>query len=116
MDEYEIAANLIRDRLDESDFESQPEERVDRAERALGVRFPPTYRRFLTELGAGDVGAEEIYGLINDDFDDHRPPQAIGLTRKLRQDGVIPDDMVVIHNLGQGSYYGLPTRRAGTDG
>ena len=29
---------------------------------------------------ASGVAAEEVYGLINDDFDDSRPPQAVGLT------------------------------------
>lgn len=33
-------------------------------------------------LGAGGVGGEEIYGPINDDVEDARPPQAIGLTRR----------------------------------
>jgi hypothetical protein len=116
MRDYEEALALIEDHLDGADFEPQPEDRVERAERALGVRFPPTYRRFLVELGAGGVGSEEIYGLINDDFDDSRPPQAVGLTRELRDGGHISDDLVVIYNLGQGSYYAIDTGRAEPDG
>lgn len=107
---------LLEDHLDEADFEPQPEERVERAERRLGIRFPPTYRRFLLELGAGGVGSEEIYGLINDDFDESRPPQAVGLTLGLRREGQISDDLVVVYNLGQGSYYALDTGRPRPDG
>jgi hypothetical protein len=114
--DYEEALGLIEDFLDEADFESQPADRVDRAEQALGVRFPPTYRRFLLELGAGGVGSEEIYGLINDDFEDSRPPQAVGLTLELRREGQISDELVVIYNLGQGSYYAIDTSRADADG
>jgi antitoxin YobK len=116
MRDYEEALMLLEDHLDEADFEPQPEERVERAERRLGIRFPPTYRRFLLELGAGGVGSEEIYGLINDDFDESRPPQAVGLTLGLRREEQISDDLVVVYNLGQGSYYALDTGRPRPDG
>lgn len=117
MQEYEEALLLAHDHLDRSDFKGgQPPERVERAERALGVSFPPTYRRFLLELGAGGLGSEEIFGVIDDDFDDPRPPGAIGYTLELRREGRIADDLVVIYGLGDGSNYGLATGRAGTDG
>jgi antitoxin YobK len=116
MRDYEQALALIQGHLDEADFEPQPDDRVERAEQALGVPLPPTYRRFLLELGAGGVGSQEIYGLVNDDFEDARPPQAVGLTRELRRGGHISNDLVVIYNLGQGSYYALDTGRAEADG
>jgi hypothetical protein len=87
LSDYEEALKLVEDHVEDSDFEAQPEGRVEHAERTLGVQFPPSYRRFLRDLGAGGVGGEEIYGLVNDDFDDVRPPQAVGLTRSLRRDG-----------------------------
>lgn len=113
MREYEEALALIEDHLDEADFEAQPEERVARAEQELGLRFPPSYRRFLLELGAGGVGGEEIYGLINDDFEDARPPQTVGLTQELRRAGHVSDALIVIYNLGQGSYFAIDTDAAG---
>jgi hypothetical protein len=116
MAEYEQALVLMRDHLDESDFEPQPPERVERAERALGVRFPPTYRRFLHELGAGGIGSQEIYGVVDDDLDDVRPPGAVGYTLMLRREGAIAEDVVAIYGLGQGSVYGLATGKAGPDG
>jgi hypothetical protein len=91
MAQYEEALRLLEDHLDQSDFEPQPLERVERAEETLGVRFPPTYRRFLLELGAGGVGSQEIYGVVD-------------------------DDVIAIYGLGQGSVYGLATGRAGPDG
>jgi hypothetical protein len=116
MSDYEEALALIENHLDEADFEAQSDERIERAERVLKVRFPPTYRRFLLELGAGAIGAEEFYGLVNDDFEDARPPQAVGLTREFRREGHVSDDLVVIYNLGQGSYYALDTARTDQDG
>ena len=113
MRDYEEALAFIEEHLDDADFEAQPEERVARAEQELGLTFPPSYRRFLIEFGAGGVGGEEIYGLINDDFEDARPPQAIGLTRELRRDGQVADALVVIYNLGQGSYFAIDTGSAG---
>ena len=116
MNDYEKAVEIVGRHLDEADFEGQPADRIERAEATLGLRFPPTYRRFLTEFGAGGIGAEETYGLVNDDFEDHRPPQAVGLTLLFRRDGVISDGFVVVGNLGQGSYYAIDTRVTRGDG
>jgi len=116
MRDYEAAAALAAAHLDEADFDPQPEKRVVRAEQTLGVRFPPSYRRFLAEFGAGGIGSEEIYGLIDDDFENPQPPQTVGLTREFRRDRQISDDLIVIYNLGQGSYCALDMSRAGPDG
>jgi hypothetical protein len=116
MQDYDTARALVQTHWDEADFVPQPEDRVARAEQALGVVFPPTYRRFLRELGAGGVGGEEVYGLVNDDFTDDRPPQAVGLTRAFREQGQIADGLVVVHALGQGTYHALDTTRANADG
>jgi hypothetical protein len=116
MEDYEAAAALIANHLDDADFEAQSEERVARAEEALGLRFPPSYRRFLVEYGSGGVEAEEIYGVVNDDFEDFRPPQAIGLTRRMRRDGHISDALIVIYAVGEGTYFALDTAQANADG
>ena len=34
----------------------------------------------------------------------------------MREEGQISDDLIVIYNLGQGSYYALDTSKAGKDG
>jgi hypothetical protein len=116
MAQYEEALLLVQDHLDRSDFEPQPPERVERAERKLGVQFPPTYRRFLLELGAGGIGSQEIYGVFTDDLDIPRPPAVVGYTLELCREGWIADDLVVVYGLGQGSFYALATGRAGPDG
>ena len=59
-------ADLVRQRLPavETDFVGGASEaKIDSAERALGVRFPLTFRSFLRELGCGGVDSEEFIGL-----------------------------------------------------
>ncbi len=117
MRDYERAASLLRRHADEHDFVGAHDERiVTAAETVLGVAFPPTYRRFLLELGAGDVGGEEIYGVITEDFEHSSVPDAIWLTRKLRAEGHLPQDLIVIYSTGDGDYYGLDASQANHEG
>jgi hypothetical protein len=56
---------------------------VTLAEAAISLSFPPSYRQFLIDRGAGGIGAEEIYGLVYNDLRlPSRTPHAIGLTRE----------------------------------
>jgi hypothetical protein len=58
MKHYEQAVELIKSRGLGSQFVGpKSEEVVARAEAALGIRFPPTYRRFCLEYGAGWIYA-----------------------------------------------------------
>src|SRR5438105_11846156 len=61
---------------------------VDAAERALGLRFPPRYRRFAELLGAGSVGGFEVYGVVNDNFERARVPDGIWATLEERRNGL----------------------------
>jgi hypothetical protein len=101
--DYEIAAALIRSHPDLADFAGpRDEELVRAAEEALGVRFPPSYRRFLREYGAGSFGGQEIYGVIDADFESSGVPDAVWNTLGLRHDGDIPPDLVVVYATGDG--------------
>jgi antitoxin YobK len=51
------------------------------------VRFPPTYRRFLLEYGAGNVRSTEIYGVMDDDFENSSVPDAIWHNLTTRREG-----------------------------
>ena len=60
---YEEAKRLIEESGD-GDFEGiKPLSLVVKAEAALGIRFPPSYRRFLLEMGCGDIRGMEVFGL-----------------------------------------------------
>lgn len=75
------------------------------AERALGGRLPPTYREFVTKLGAGNFGAFEIYGVINDEFEDSVVPNGVWLTLSERHENGFPNELMIIGSTGDGNYY-----------
>jgi len=90
-------------------------ELVATAESALGVRFPPTYRRFLLELGAGDIAGESFYGVIGADFVHSRVPDGIWLTLDERRNG-LPIPLVIVSSSGDGIWYALDTSRTDASG
>jgi antitoxin YobK len=63
MEDYTEARELIERHDDLADFMGErPEELVARAEEALGVRFPPTYRAFVRDLGRATSPARSSTG------------------------------------------------------
>ncbi len=77
---------------------------VETAEQALGVTFPPTYRRFVLELGAGCVGWREFYGVTADDFASASVPNGIWLTLDERRECHLPDPLVIVEASSMGEY------------
>jgi hypothetical protein len=106
---YRKARELIAD-AGVGDFEGpKPEALVARAEAALGLVFPPSYRQFLLELGCGDVAGFEVYGVVDEDFTESAVPDAIWLTLEERQSAGLDPRFVVIGALGDGTYDCLDT-------
>jgi antitoxin YobK len=117
MDDYTEARELIERHDDLADFMGErPEELVAHAEDALGVKFPPTYRAFVKELGAGDIAGEEFYGVIDDNFESSGVPNGIWLTLHERTDSGLPPELVVVYTDVEGNYYALDTGRDGDSG
>ncbi len=97
MTDLERALALIAAHPETASFEGpRPKMLVRAAERALGFPLPPTYRRFVAELGAGNMGSAEIYGVIDADFERSSVPDAIWATLRAREDGDLPLDLVVL--------------------
>ena len=112
MDDYERAVALIEDHEDEVDFDGpKSPELIELAERAVGLRFPPTYRRFLSEYGAGNLGSTEIYGVIDEDFEHSSVPDAIWLALTHPRPGLF-----VFYAVGEGTEFCLDTTRPASDG
>ena len=100
------ALRLIAANPDDGDFAGPPDPAlIYSAERALGGPLPPTYREFVKNLGAGNFSAFEIYGVINEDFDESSVPNGVWLTLNERRAGNIPDNLIVIGSTGSGEYY-----------
>ena len=99
------------------DFEgAKPESLVAKAETALGLTFPPSYRRFLLELGCGDINGVEVFGLINDNFEKSTVPNGIWLTLNERRSIGLHPAYVIVGDGGDGTYYVLDTRQVDSTG
>lgn len=111
------AFQLIDEHDDEADFDgAKSDDLIQRAEQALGLTFPPTYKQFLSRLGCGDIAGAEFYGIIKDDFANSGVPDAIWLTLKQRRMSQLPESLVLVSETGDGGYYGIDVSRKDIDG
>lgn len=91
------------------DFEGQKEKSlVQRAELVLGLKFPPTYLKFLEVMGCGDIFGVEIYGIVDDNFQESAVPNGIWLTLNERRSG-LAENLVIVSACGAGGYYAIDT-------
>src|SRR5437899_1690679 len=99
----EQAFQMILENEDQASFVGPRDERViQAAEAALGISFPPTYRRFLKERGCGDIAGAEFYGVIDENFVNSTIPNGIWLTLKSRRSSNLPTAFVIISETGDG--------------
>ncbi len=109
LEKYRRARELIAE-AGGGDFEGpKPEPLVARAEAALGLVFPPSYRQFLLDLGCGSIAGFEVYGVVDEDFTHSAVPDAIWMTLEARRSGGLAPRYVIIGALGDGSFDCLDT-------
>lgn len=108
---------LIERHKASADFEGKkPEGLVSLAESALGVRFPASYKSFLMTYGCGDIGGQELFGVIKPDFKNSGIPDAIWLTLDERQSSDLPESFVIVYATGDGAYYAIDCARTNEEG
>lgn len=116
MQNYKKACQLI-EQAGNADFAGpKPEWLVTKAENALNVKFPPTYRQFLLEFGCGGIDGVEIYGLIDDNFDNSTVPDGIWLTLDERAISNLKPSYVIIGDGGDGTQYAIDTEKVNQQG
>lgn len=104
----EKAISLIEKHKSDGDFSGPVSpDRISDAELSLGVSFPPSYKEFLERYGTGDIFGIEIYGITRNSGSSI--PNAIWLTREVRESVGMPHDFVVIASSGFGPYIVLDT-------
>ena len=109
LQDYQQAGELI-EQDGGGDFEgAKPESLVAKAEFALGVTFPPSYRCFLSEMGCGDINGFEVYGLINDNFEASSIPNGIWMTLNLRKAIGLDQKYVIVGEGGDGTLHAIDT-------
>jgi hypothetical protein len=108
MRDLETGFQLVRANAHAARFAGPRDEPlIEAAERALGVRFPPSYRSFLSALGAGSIRGREFYGVIDEDWSAPGPPDAIGTTLAERAGSRLPAELVIVGASGDGGWYVL---------
>ena len=105
------AFKLIAKHDDLADFVGpRPADLIAKTEKALGHKFPPQFREFVSRLGAGNFGSFEIYGVIDEDFQRSSIPDGVWLNLKERREYGLPDDLLIIAEVGNGDYYCIELR------
>lgn len=78
---YKNAISIMNGNKDKWFFTgSKSKELITLAEERLGIKFWKIYMEFLRRYGAGNFGAQEVYGIIGDDFDNSSVPDVIWYT------------------------------------
>jgi antitoxin YobK len=71
--DYQKIVELIKDHPSVAEFANYgsgiSSDWVDKAENALGVPLPESYKWWLRNYGGGEIGGEEIYSVYGIDFD-----------------------------------------------
>ena len=102
------AIKLIEDNRSRGHFSGEkPEDLILKAEEALGVKLPPSYRLFISKYGCGNICSLEIYGIIKDDFENGTVPNGIWATLNQRKLSNLPQELILITDTGDGGYYAL---------
>jgi hypothetical protein len=113
VDKVQQVIELVRAHPDQCNFmDPRSEDLIHAAEAALRFRLPPSYRQFVSELGALGVGSEDICGVTSNNFTSGSSPNAIWLTLDERETSDLPPTMVIIYEDGMGGYFILDTAKA----
>jgi hypothetical protein len=71
---------------------------VEKAEKALDVKLPLSYKQFLIEFGKLAFGARTYLGVIDDDFENSGLPDGIWYNLRLRREYNFPKHLIVVYN------------------
>ncbi|WLR59140.1 SMI1/KNR4 family protein [Guptibacillus hwajinpoensis] len=108
IDHYHKAKKYILNEEDIADFVGgRSNELIQLAEQELGFKFTGAYLDFLKTFGAGNFGSQEIYGIIDRDFENSAVPDAIWYTLTERKNIYLPNHLLVIYDSGFGELYCL---------
>ena len=107
----EKALSFIHENPDSADFVGPIlEAQIQKTEAFLNLTFPPTYRKFVSELGCGDILGLELFGIVsNTELMGTGIPCVTWLTTNLRNEE-LPQHFIPIADVGDGQYYVIDTQ------
>lgn len=104
--EVDEAIRLINQNAEHANFGGGASQHaIAKAEKAVGIKFPPSYARFLSELGGGHFAEQTFFGVQTDGED--RSLDLVWHTLDQRQNGNLPDTHVVIGPYGEEAFFGF---------
>jgi len=111
------AFSLISENIEKAYVSGEKlESSIGKAERALGMSFPPSYRLFLQKYGTCAIAGEEFYGIpIVEDYQKSAVPNAIWLTLKHRKECDLPEKTILIYDVGDGEKFALDLRQPNSE-
>ncbi|MEC2072506.1 SMI1/KNR4 family protein [Alkalihalophilus marmarensis] len=108
MDSYKVARQSILKEKDLADFTGGASfELIRAAEDKIGLKFTGAYLDYLKTFGAGNFGAQEIYGILNDEFENSSVPDAIWFTLTDRRESNLPANLLAIYDTGSDELFCL---------
>lgn len=108
VENYQKAKEIILNKKEIADFVGgRTDELINMAEKKIGLKFTGLYVDYLKTFGAGNFGAQEIYGIINNDFENSSVPDAIWYTLTERKEINLPDNLLVIYDTGSDEIFCL---------
>lgn len=105
---YKKALDLLKkEKITFRSTNGQSDDLISLAKAALSIKFPLSYEKFLKDCGYVSFKGFEIYGVIDSDFINSSVPDMVWLNISNRQDFNQPDHIMIIADIGDGSYYAL---------
>lgn len=108
VESYQKAKNIILANQEIADFiGGRTDELIIMAEEKLGLKFTGLYLDYLQTFGAGNFGAQEVYGIITNDFENSSVPDAIWYTLTERNEINLPNNFLIIYDTGSDELFCL---------
>jgi len=114
MDQLEV--DLIKSGEDPAFAGGASDDVIRNVEKALGVKFPPSYILFLKKYGALSFAGDTYYGITKTGIGATAVPSVVFATKSARADGDADDSMIVIKASEYGPIYSIDTSIIGSTG
>lgn len=89
---------------------------IEKAEKALEISFSSQLRDFFKNYGAGSIGSEEIYGIVNENFTDAKVPNGVWFTLTERKEINMPNNLYVLFDTGADEFFCLDFNQLNENG
>ncbi len=112
--------DLIQSQTDVVDFgefgSGVTEYCINKAEKRLRVKFPPSYVWWLKNYGGGEIHGEEVFSIYEMDFDRVVGGDIVYINELNRKNGLFLENELVIQENNEGESYFMDLSKTNEDG